>query len=303
MSARSFAVVNASNWRPAAEEPGGADEKIWLAEPETGHRWLFKPVTIKNGHIHGEDWAEKAASELARLIRVPAARVEMAVRGNQSGALSLDLCPVDYDMHNGAVALSGFIEGYVPGARNPRGRPGHSLENIRDVLQGAEPPPGNNLPSDFTAFDAFAGILLLDAWIANRDRHDENWSILYPAREQTPPRLCAAYDQAGCLGFNLLDGTRLAILDEGRLPTWVRGGTAWRFEHQGKPITLVELASRALHLASGHARRFWIDCLHEVSDATVSSLLERLPVLSDPARIFAYEVLLENRRRLLDECG
>jgi len=31
--------------------------------PGTTRRWLFKSVTVKQGHIHGEDWAEKAVAQ------------------------------------------------------------------------------------------------------------------------------------------------------------------------------------------------------------------------------------------------
>jgi hypothetical protein len=296
-----YAVLDVTDWRVAAEEPSGADAKVWLADPTDGDLWLFKPVTIKDGHVHGEDWAEKVASELGALLSVPCARVEMAVRDGEIGALSRNLRPPDFEMHNGAVLLSDLVDDYIPGAYAPTGRPGHSLKNIRRVLDGAIPPPGAALPSSFSAFDTFAGILVLDAWIANRDRHDENWSVLVPRTPGHPRRLCGSYDQAGCLGFNLRDTSRSKILASDRLEAWARKGTAWRFEHQGRPPSLVTLAHHGLELAASEARQFWLAQLEAVTEDTEAELLGRVPELSDPARTFALEVLKINRKRLLHD--
>ena len=64
------------------------------------------------------------------------------------------------------------------------------------------PPPGCDLPFNATAFDVFAGFVLLDAWIANQDRHDNNWSVLIPGTWPRPATLLSgSYDHASSLGF------------------------------------------------------------------------------------------------------
>ena len=65
MSAGDYEVLDLTSWDVVSDETAGADEKLWLMELDSEAKWLFKPVTIKAGHRHGEDWAEKAASELA----------------------------------------------------------------------------------------------------------------------------------------------------------------------------------------------------------------------------------------------
>jgi hypothetical protein len=62
--------------------------------------------------------------------------------------------------------------GYVHQPGRKGGHPGHSLENVRAV------------PT--TAFDVFAGWPTLDAWIANTDRHDNNWSVLRTRQTRGP---------------------------------------------------------------------------------------------------------------------
>lgn len=75
MPAEPFSIVDVSDWDIIADETSGAEEKYWLQEPGASDRWLFKTVTVKAGHIHGEDWAEKAVSHLGRILGIPCARI------------------------------------------------------------------------------------------------------------------------------------------------------------------------------------------------------------------------------------
>jgi hypothetical protein len=205
-----YPVLDVSSWEAVADEPAGQEEKLWLRD-EAEDRWLYKPIVQKEGHSQGEDWAEKITSHLATILTAPCAKVELAIRNQVRGIISKNLRPEAYDMHSGQVLLSSAIDGYMAGADNIKGRPGHSLSNIRAVLDSAMPPPGADLPEGFSAFDTFVGYLVLDAWVANRDRHDENWSVLIPRpplSPEQPMRLCGAYDQAGSLGYNLRDSER-----------------------------------------------------------------------------------------------
>ena len=207
-------------------------------------------------------------------------------------------------MQSGSLLLAEAMPEYQPGTMNIRGRPGHSLQRIAEVLAGADPPPELELPSGLRAFDVFAGYMVLDAWIANRDRHDENWSILLtPPGSEFARCLCGSYDQAGGLGFNVRPAERHRRLasPQGVL-SWVRKGTAHRFEHSTEegPVTLVEHAMAALALAGPETRPFWLDRLAKVTHDTVVDLLSRVPNLSDDCRNFAIEILRINRERLLD---
>jgi hypothetical protein len=196
------------------------------------------------------------------------------------------------------------IAGYVPG-RVP-GRPGHSVENIRLVLEEAVLPPGSDLPFTATAFDVFAGYTVFDALIANRDRHDENWAVLLPIAEDGPVMLCGSYDHANSFGYNLSDAQRLMYLErEDGVAAWCRKGTAFRYEHTvGKAAqTLVEAAVRALGLASAEARGYWRTRVDQLSEEDVREVVGRLPKMSDPARTFTTEVVQVNPKRILDACA
>ena len=203
-----FPIRDVSEWEIVGIETSGADEKYWLRSPGTGERWLFKSVTIKGDHVHGEDWAETAVAHLGGYLHVPRARVEMAERLGSSGCISANLCPDASELQPGQVLLE---ECEAPGYEHRIGKlhPGHSLENIQEALRDAQPPPECKVPFEATAFDVLVGYVVLDAWIANRDRHDNNWAVLRPITSPgAPRRLCSSYDHANSLGFNLTDETR-----------------------------------------------------------------------------------------------
>lgn len=309
MSYVPFERVDVDLWEIDRDETSGVEEKVWLLEPDTDPPtpWLFKSVTAGAELVCGEDLAEKAASEIGTRLDVPCARVELAHREGLRGSVSASLCPewLHLQLQHGALLLQdreapGYVMGRVPG------RPGHTLENIRMVLDGALPPPGCHLPFPATAFDVFAGFTVFDALIANRDRHDENWAVLLPIAGEGPTRLCGSYDHANSLGYNLNDDKRLMYLRrDGGVSGWCRKGTAFRYEHtprRAAPI-LVEMAVRALALASTDAREYWPQALREFSEDEVRGVTTRLPGLSEVARTFTTEIVLVNRKRLLDACA
>lgn len=299
-----FAIVDVTSWEIINEEPSGAEAKFWLEQPGTEVRWLLKSVTVTAaGHVQGEDWAEKAASHLGILLGVPCAHVEMAVWRESPGCISGSLRPRWYQMQPGQTVLERCnAPGYVHHGTGKE-HPGHSLENIRDALAGALPPPGCDLPFDATAFDVFAGYVVLDAWIANQDRHDNNWSVLIPGTSaaDAPTRLSGSYDHASSLAFADQDGRRQTLLDDpGGVERWCARGTANRLE--GRP-RLVDAAAQALQLASPEARAYWPERLSQISDEDVRRVLTRVPRMSEVARTFAGRVLEVNRRRILDACA
>lgn len=206
------------------------------------------------------------------------------------------------------------VSGYFPHTEDRKGsdperpgvlRPGHSLTNIQTALNGFGAPPGFTGPGEMDAFDVFAGYMLLDALIANRDRHEQNWAVLIPALTTPQPRLAPSYDHAGGLGYNVTDERRQHHLrSKSALDRWASKGTAHRFEHEkGTAPTLVEHASRALGLSSHDAQQWWreivtIDCLNPVLDALKDRDVQGMSAV---ASTFARDMLQLNLRRLRDE--
>jgi len=304
--------VDVSTWSLDRIETIGADEKYWLFEPDSGRRWLFKPNTV---HAHRgktwtehEDYSEKIAGELGVLLGVPCAEIELAQRGSKIGCVSLNLRPDRWELQTGAVLMDGLLDDYVPGnVLENKTRRGHSLENIRRALAGYAPPPNADLPQSFTAFDVFAGYVTFDAIIANRDRHDENWAVMRPPQGQGTDTLAGSFDHARALGSSAQESklARIVALGSAGVEAWVTKGTAWRYEHEARqPIpTLVEMSRRALDLVAPGVRTYWLDRVASLTHEDVTRVTARIPKMSEVVSTFVEQVVITNRRRVLDDCG
>lgn len=310
-----FDRIDVSHWRVAEVEPQGSNRNRWIEELKPRRRWLHKDTIIpSNGIEQGEDWAEVVSSQVAALLGVPCATTRLCMCDGRRGSISLSVVPDGHDLWEGDVVLSENkdVQGYVPHqegrpALDPERaglkRPGHNLPNIRRALRDTEAPDGWPLPSELTAFDVFAGYLLLDALIANRDRHEQNWAIVAPRLVGPPERLAPSYDHAGGLGYNLTDDRRLRIMrGQGGLMSWAERGTAHRFEHAGQPTSLIAHGANAVQLCSEPGAQHW---RHVIASADLSPLLDALAEravdgMSEAASTFAHDLIVLNLGRLRD---
>lgn len=86
-AAEPFPIRDVSAWPARAEEQMGSKRKVWLESP-TQESYLFKNVRQDSiGSVYGDDWAEKLAAELAGLLSVPAAAVDLAHRDGNPGVI------------------------------------------------------------------------------------------------------------------------------------------------------------------------------------------------------------------------
>lgn len=310
--------VDVSDWEVWEVEQSGSSEAAWLLEPSTGERWLHKYTKMpSNGVEQGEDWSEVVSTQVARLLRVPCAPTRLCVRAERRGSLSRSILPKGHDLWEGAVVLEtagapGFfrqLEGGPP-AEDPQRpgvrRPGHNLDNIQTALEGVVPPSEFEGPDGLTAFDVFAGYMVLDALIANPDRHEQNWARLTPRLQTLPEALSPSYDHASSLGHNLPDPARQrCISDPDRLGQWAAKGRAGRFEHRLPPPTLVDHAVNAVEMCT-HEGANWLRQQLQTLDLTpVLEALNRsdVPGMSETAARFANDLLDLNLRRLRDAIG
>jgi hypothetical protein len=292
-------IVDVSAWTFAGVETQGRQAHDWLSYKSRDRTWLFKPLRPQRNRPLGEHITERLASELARVMGIPSARVDLAYRDGVLGCIVEDVRWSKGDIQAGRVLLAAVVEDYDPDDPERRG---HNVGNIRLALERFAAPPDSHMPEGFTAFDVFTGYLIFDALIANRDRHDRNWAVLLPPPGmRVADALCGSFDHASSLGFNLSDEERRRRMTDGTVTNWARHGFARQFEHQhGQPKqTLVDLARSAAGLCSPDVRKHWLQAVLSVQSDVVGSILARAPDLSDATRPFTQEVLMINRDRLL----
>lgn len=296
-------IVDVSAWRIAGEEPQGLHAHQWLSHDSRGRTWLFKPLRPGRSGPLGEHVAERLASELARFMGIPSARVDLADRDGILGCIVEDLRWSKGSLQPGRVLLPEVVRDYDPEDPDRRG---HNVVNIRVALERFASPPGSPTPEGFAAFDVFTGYLIFDALIANRDRHDRNWAVLLrPPGDAGADALCGSFDHASSLGFNLSDKERQRRMTDGTIANWARHGFARQFEHRRgqRNQTLVDLARSASELCGPDVRKYWLKAVLSVQSDVVGSILARAPGLSDVTRSFTQEVIMINRDRLFDALG
>lgn len=312
--------VDVSHWQIIAPEQSGTHETTWIANPsgrgEETANWLHKNTTVNEHFEQGEDWAEVIASRVGAELGVPLAETRLCLRDGRRGSLSRDVRQAQYDLVSGHLALEDCrsVTDYFPHfEREPAvdpnrpdvRRPGHSLSNIRRALADCEPPPEFSGPVEMDAFDVFAGYLLFDALVANRDRHEENWSVLRPRLRDRSPLLCPSYDHSSSLGFAETPEKLRRRSEGAALRSWAEKGTAWRFEHMKKPLSLVALAGDALRISSPAARVHWTERLDAMQLTPVTDPIEQglIPEMSEPTITFVIALLTLNLERTRHELG
>jgi HipA-like C-terminal domain len=216
----------------------GSKPKFWVTR-EDG-RWLFKEARLNTG----EDWAEKVAAELAKLLRIDSAEVELATYAGQRGCISKNFIrrgSGDALVH-GNELMGTSIGGYDKNKVNKQSD--HNIENIIAAIFKFAP--------DTVAREMLmqlAEYMVLDALIGNTDRHHENWGFrltLGRADNEFPFSVAPSYDHASSLGREYLDERCAKILHENGVGKYVRkghGGVYWQStDKRGvSPLKLVEL--------------------------------------------------------------
>lgn len=183
-------------------EQMGTKPKFWAFESETDRRWLFKYIRPNTG----EDWSEKIAAEVAQLLGIPHAYVELAACEEARGVLCLDFTEntTKGELVHGNELLAGIMPDYPKDQRFKVTQ--HTLGNMARCLEMnfIHLPDGCDLPQGISKpIDLFVGYLLLDALIGNTDRHHENWGILERRVRPEKPRyaeVAPSFDHASSLG-------------------------------------------------------------------------------------------------------
>jgi hypothetical protein len=184
---------------------------------------------------------------------------------------------------------------------------GQTVEAVAAVVRDLKIPPRDycgGLPAGIdSALAVFAGYVMLDAWIANQDRHHENWAAL---RDPSGLYLAPSYDHGASLARNVPDEEkkdRLESRDQGRrIPTFARRARSAFYADTGqaKPMPTVA-AWLAFAQLVPDAATIWLDRLRAVSRAEVEGVLDQIPPsrMSAVCREFTLQLLLENQRRLV----
>jgi hypothetical protein len=183
----------------------------------------------------------------------------------------------------------------------------HTLRRVLAIMRSEriKPPVGwQSFTGLETALDVFIGYLMLDTWIANQDRHHDNWSLV--VTQDRTVHLAPSYDHASSLGSNETDQNRedrLKTCDKRRsVQRYVEKATSafYRSSSDTRPIPTFDAFREAGRLRSGAANA-WIDRLEGVSEQDTRQIFNKVPPdrITPVAIDFAQKMLEVNRNRLL----
>ena len=273
----------------------GSKVKSWyLISEENESQWLFKHPQRQNS---GEHWAEKVVAEVASLLCVPHARVELAELQGRRGSITENIVPENYDLIHGNEVLESVDFPFFFEDLNFH-LSDHTLENIWLALDGI-------LYSDTARIEAriqMAEYLVLDAVVGNTDRHSENWGVLQrQSASRCVDSLAPSYDHGSSLGHELMEERRERLLAENRVGDYAergRGEIYWqRTERRGpSPLGLVRLAISKCP----EPFRIAIAKLERLDDPSLQGIVDSVPEdwMSSSARLFAFELMRYSRGQL-----
>ncbi len=300
-----FDVVSVDSQNDEVFEPLGTKRKFWYRDGD--RRMLFKAEERGTG----EDWAEKIACELCTLLGLPHVHYELAydVANEKPGVVCESCAPPPVSLIHGNQLMLARDSSYPSTQNNWYKVQAHTVAAVAEVLGMVHAPTAlwmDNVPGGVSsALDVFAGYVMLDAWIANQDRHHENWAVLF---DGVALALAPTFDHGASMARNLSDEERhdrLMTNDKGRRvgPFARRAKSAFYADAtQTRPMGTVE-AWRAFAIKAAEAAQIWLRQLEAIDGPKIEALLVQVPPsrMSQVCRDFTRRLLEENRRRLLME--
>ena len=286
----------------------GTKPKFWFTF--RNQRYLFKA----DQRGTGEDWAEKVVCELARLLGMPHVEYELAydyeAQGPQRpGVICPSFVPRPLALVMGNQLLYQRDPNYPAQTEAKYGVREHTVEAAAAAIAGLNPPAPELMqgipPGIDTAIAVFVGYLMLDAWVANQDRHHLNWGAVQDERGVL--RLAPTYDHGSSLARLLTDKER-----KERLETKDKNRTVDFFARRARSAFYKAVTDNksmlALdvfrHLAESQkvAADIWLDKLGTIDSDTIDAILAEVPPdrMSPVTRQFTLKLLTINQGRLLE---
>jgi hypothetical protein len=294
-----FKIIEVPSDSFQEQETMGTKPKFWFLHSEFGY-CLFKQTRQHTG----EDWSEKVAEELCKLLEIPHARYELAVWREFKGVVSHNFVSESENLIAGNEILQKLDPEYPKEnrfhvAKHTINAVFNSLENLQVKM-----PKYSLLNGIETASEVFLGYLMLDAWIGNTDRHHENWALI---QNKTDYFLAPSHDHAASLGCILLDTERherIITKDKQRnVEFFAKRGTSALYENDEaiKPVSMLGAFCLA-SLSYTNASKVWLNRLNDVSISEIETIFENIPEnrISDTAKHFALEILIINQKRLIE---
>ena len=164
---RNLKIKKFDDWTEytGASEGSGRSKKIWLTNTDTGEIGLFK---FNKSEETKENISEKIATQIAELIGIRSANVEIGTYNNKIGCMSYNLLKENEELLEGINLINLKYPYYDPDKLyDIKKKEYYSLEMILNSLK------------EFKGLEEkFIEIIFFDYIIGNTDRHQNNWGVI-----------------------------------------------------------------------------------------------------------------------------
>lgn len=306
-----FPVVSVDRRLARNTEQLGTKRKFWFQrEIHDETDWLFKAEERQTG----EDWAEKIASELCKVLGIPHVAYELAIEESTDvrGVVCPNVASPPATLVLGNQLLVERDTSYPKSGDRKYGVSEHTIATVAEAVQRLALPPADycmDMPAGIvTAVDVFAGYLMLDALIANQDRHHQNWGAL---RNDVPSRssmLAPTFDHGAALARNEPEPKRERRLygpdPNHNIANFARKARSSLYGAVSdlRPLSTLDAFTEFCSRYPTNSRG-WLRRLNLVTDRDFESIIHRIPEsrMSPTAREFTLQLLLINQSRLLSK--
>jgi len=289
----------------------GTKYKFWFSNIADGEDdFIFKqgrPGT-------GEDWAEKIASELASTIKLPHAEYDLAVYNDMQGVISKKVNPDPRSrliLGNELIGKTYTNEGQVLTHQerireHTIGRVMSYFRASNEIIETPISPIFEKTRHIQTALDIFIGYLMFDTWIANQDRHDENWGVIRMPDGNS--FLSPTFDHGSSMGRNETDIRRTLMLKTrdknqhiNRYIEKARSGLFSTASNSDKKSLLTIEAFLQASKQNIMASSEWRERLASVSNNSILSIVNNVPTefMTDISKEFTFNLLKLNKSRII----
>jgi hypothetical protein len=214
----------------------------------------------------------------------------------------LRLSQIDSRLVLGNEIVGEVVKGYEQTATYKARQ--HTVAAVGRIMSRLALPLAYAAPTEISeSQQVFIGYVMLDALVANQDRHHHNWGVILSPDQLVT--LAPTFDHASSLGRNETDEARLRRLQtkdlSGNIAAYCKRARSAFYPLGGeKLLSTLDAFIEAAKLDAA-AARYWLNCLQQISPHDLEQIVGAIPAseMSEPARLFALAMLEENRRRLL----
>lgn len=275
---------------------------------QQGTKWKFwygsqSELLFKEGKIHGENWAELIASQLADLLELPHAVFKPALYHDPEQKLIRGTVSERFINKNAGERLIHANEFLAKTIKHydkyqvfkHRQYTVSSSVGLFSVLKQLIKPS-----SDYDPISQFIGYLLFDVFIANLDRHHENWGFISSVDGLY---LAPSYDHGSSLACRESEKTRKARLntrDKGySIAAFAKKANAAFYdgESQLKSYAIADICIKHYRDDS----RFWIEKIALITEQNLLDIMESLPDdwMTELEKTFTIQFLIVNQQELV----